>query len=279
MPGRQTETLQDLIAARFAEPTGIAGDRAAEGTLAQLLRHRSRRRFKPDPIPQETMDLLFACALSAPAKSDLQQVAIIDFRDPAKRDAVTDLIPSMPWIKQAPVFLLFCGDGRRIRRICDGRGTRFAHDPLDAFLNAAADAAIVMQNFIVAAEAEGLGCCPISAVREVTEDIAAIAELPSGVFPFAGLCLGHPADDPWISARLPMRLTVHANTYNDDALDEEIASYSARRAAVNPYRKQRDTERYGEKDDYGWSDDKARQTSHTDRLSFTRYVKANGFDL
>ncbi len=75
--------------------------------------------------------------------------------DPDKREAVTDLIPSMPWIKQAPVFLLFCGDALRIERICEHRGTTFAHEPIDAFLNAAADAAIVMQNFIVAAEGAG----------------------------------------------------------------------------------------------------------------------------
>ena len=272
-------TLKDLITARFAEDLNIGADRAATGTHALQLGHRVRRRYKPDPIPAETLDVLFACALSAPAKSDLQQVAIINFVDPARRAAVTDLIPSMPWIKQAPVFLLFCGDSRRIRRVCELRGKTFAHDPLDALVNAAADAAIVMQNFIVAAAAEGLGCCPISAVREVTEEIAALAELPDGVFPFAGLCVGHPADDPWISVRLPMRLTVHTDGYSDSALAPEIASYDARRGIANPIGKQRDPARFGEVADYGWSEDKARQTADTDRLSFTRYVKQHGFNI
>lgn len=273
------ETLKDLIAARFAEDLDIGADRPATGTHALQLAHRVRRRYKPDPIPAKTLELLFACALSAPAKSDLQQVAIINFAEPQRREAVTDLIPSMPWIKQAPVFLLFCGDSRRIRRVCELRGKTFAHDPLDALINAAADAAIVMQNFITAAEAEGLGCCPISAVREVTDEIAALAELPDGVFPFAGLCVGHPADDPWISVRLPMRLTVHTDGYSDGTLETEIASYDARRDAANPIGKQRDSARFGKAADYGWSEDKARQTSDTDRLSFTRYVKRRGFEI
>lgn len=274
-----TQSLKQLIEARFAEELSVGADRAAEGTHALQLRHRSRRRYADTPIPDETLELLFSCALSAPAKSDLQQVAIINFSEPDIRGAVTDLIPSMPWIKQAPVFLLFCGDGRRIRRVCELRGTAFAHDPLDAFMNAAVDAAIVMQNFIVAAEAEGLGCCPISAVREVTSQIADIAQLPEGVFPLAGLCVGHPSDDPAISVRLPTRLSVHANRYNDDALETELDAYDTRRREKNPYRNQRDTDRFGSKDDYGWSDDKARQTSHTDRMDFTNYVKANGYDL
>jgi len=274
-----TETLNDLISARFAEATDIGKDRPAEGTHALQLKHRSRRRYTSEPVSQGVLDLLFACALSAPAKSDLQQVAIIQFADDTKRAAVTDLFPSMPWIKQAPVFLLFCGDGRRIRKICELRNTEFAHEPVDAFLNAAADAAIVMQNFIIAAEAEGLGTCPISAVREVTDEIAEFAGLPEGVFPFAGLCVGHPADDPWISVRLPMRLTVHKDTYDDQNLQTEIASYDERRGRVNPFRNQRETDRFGAKENYGWSDDKARQTANTDRLSFVRYLLRNGHKL
>ena len=73
----------------------------------------------------------------------------------------------MPWIKSAPVFLLFCGDSYRIRTVCKMHKTTFAHDPLDAFLNTATDTAMVLQNFIIAAEAAGLGCCPISAVRRI----------------------------------------------------------------------------------------------------------------
>ncbi len=36
---------------------------------------------------------------------------------------------------------------------------------LDAFFNATVDAGIALSAFSIAAEAVGLGCCPISAVR------------------------------------------------------------------------------------------------------------------
>lgn len=274
-----TDTLKDLIDRRFADDQPIGAGKAPSDVQKLILGHRSRRRFHPTPIADDTMAALFACALSAPAKSDLQQVAIVRFTDPAKRKAVTDLMPSMSWTAQAPEFLLFCGDGRRVRKVCEMRGTAFGHDPLDAFMNAAADAAIVMQTFIIAAEAEGLGCCPISGVREVNDEIVAIAGLPEGVFPFAGLVVGHPSDDPWISARLPMALTVHENTYDDSDFVQEIESYDSRRAAVNPYGKQRGVDKWGESSSYGWSTDKARQTAATERTSFCRYVLNNGFPI
>ncbi len=268
-----SESAKEMIIRRFGPSDLDVGTAPLDTVHAQLLSHRSRRRYAEQPVEPALLNRLMACALSAPAKSDLQQVSIIDLVDDDQRSKVTSLVPSMPWIKQAPVFLLICGDGRRIKRICDIRGTTFAHDPLDAFLNAAADAAIVMQNFIVAAEAVGLGCCPISGVRDATSEIADLVNLPDDVFPFVGLCVGYPTDDPAISLRLPMSTTVHQDVYDDEELESDIARYDKSRSRANPYSKQRDTDTYGSKENYGWSDDKARQTSHTDRMNFVQYVQ------
>ena len=73
------------------------------------------------------------------------------------------------------------------------------------FMNAAVDAGLVLQAFITAAEALGLGCCPISVVRNHVEKVAALLELPPGVFPVAGLCVGYPRQPGWTSMRLPPR--------------------------------------------------------------------------
>ncbi len=274
-----TTFLSNLIADRFATPTKIGQDRPAHGTHALQLRHRSIRKFKPTPIGDDVLQLLYACALSAPSKSDLQQVAIIHIDDDQRRTQINQLLPNMPWIASAPVFLLFCGDSRRIRDVCVAQGTNFAHDPLDALFNATTDTAMVLQNFIIAAEAEGLGCCPISAVRDITDEIATLTNLPDGVFPLAGLCVGYADADPALSVRLPMALTCHKNSYENRHQDRLVADYDARRRKTNPYKSQRKTAEYGEDPTYGWSTDKARQTSSTDRLSFTAYIRKHGFDL
>jgi Nitroreductase family len=73
------------------------------------------------------------------------------------------------------------------------RGHTFANDHLDAFFNATVDAAIALETFVAAAEAAGLGCCPISVIRNHAEEVSGLLGLPDHVFPVAGLGVGIPA--------------------------------------------------------------------------------------
>ena len=114
-------TIADLIQERFGLPTEAGRARPAEGALALLLSHRTHRRYKPDPIPDDVVEMALAAALSAPSKSDLQQVGIVLVKDRTMQATIGSFIPDMPWIAQAPLFMVFCGDNRRIRRISELR--------------------------------------------------------------------------------------------------------------------------------------------------------------
>src|SRR5690606_37825226 len=279
MTRTEARTIADLIEDRFGLATEAGRGMAAEGPLARILSRRTHRRYDSRPVPEDLLEVLFACAFSASAKSDLQQASVVVIRDAEKRRRIADLIPSMPWIGNAPVFMIWLGDSRRIRRICDMRGKPFANDHLDAFLNAAVDCGLAMQTFILAAEATGLGCCPISVVRNHVDQIGEILELPDWVFPVAGLCLGWPAREGFISMRLPPSVTVHTDRYDDSCLAEEIGGYDRRRDARYsiPAEQQRMTDKYGVADFYGWSEDKARQVSVTEREKLGPYVRRKRF--
>ena len=275
------KTIADLIEHRYGISSGAGSDMPAEGELASILSHRTHRRFTDQPVPDELLEVLLAAAFSAPAKSDLQQGSVVIVRDAAKRQAVADLIPSMEWIGTCPVFMIFLGDSRRIRRICKMRGKPFANDHLDAFLNAAVDSGLVMMNFIRAAEAVGLGCCPISVVRNHIDAIAEIIELPDHVFPVAGMTLGHPVAKGFVSLRLHPAVNVHVDRYDDSNLQPEIDAYDRRRDArfSIPAEKQRDNDTHGVANFYGWSEDKARQVSTTERDQLATYLTRKGFNL
>ena len=159
------------------------------------------------------------------------------------------------------------------------RDKPFATDHLDQFMNAAVDAGIVMATFIRAAEAVGLGTCPISAIRNRARDISAMLGLPDWVFPVAGLTLGYPARPGRISPRLPLDVTVHAERFDESKVREQIDRYDRRRHALQPYSRQRYVDRFGESDFYGWSEDKARQYSVQERADFGAFVRAKGFKL
>ena len=275
------KTIADLIEHRFGISSGAGTDMPAEGELASILSHRTHRRFTDQPVSEELLEVLLAAAFSAPAKSDLQQGSVVILRDAGKRKEIADLMPAMPWIGTCPVFMIFLGDSRRIRRICEMRGKPFANDHLDAFLNAAVDSGLVLMNFIRAAEAVGLGCCPISVVRNHIDRIAEILELPDHVFPVAGMTAGYPVAEGFVSLRLHPAINVHVDRYDDSNLEAEIDAYDRRRDArfSIPAEKQRDSERHGAANFYGWSEDKARQVSTTERDQLAAYLTRKGFNL
>ncbi len=270
--------LAQALAERFGTRFDIPSARGTD-ILAGMAEHRSHRRFLPQPVAPELLRVLFGCAFSAPSKSDLQQADILHVADRQKIAAIAALIPDMPWIAKAPVFLVFCGNNRRLRQLSTWRGKPFANDHLDHFMNAAVDAAIVMTSFICAAEAVGLGTCPISAVRNHPDKVSDLLALPEWVFPVAGLCVGYPQETGRISARLPLEVTVHVDRYNEDGISEHIDRYDQRRHVLQPYRRQRHVECYGEAEFYGWSEDKARQYGEPTRSDFGAFVRRKGFHL
>ena len=264
---------------RYGEALTVTPEQSGIAELARIAEHRSLRRYRPDPVSPDLLRLLCACALSAPTKSDLQQADIIHVADAAKRRRIVAHLPEMPWILDAPVFLVFCGNNRRIRHIGEWRGKPFANEHLDHFMNAAVDAGIVMMNFISAAEAAGLGTCPISAIRNAIDTVGRELELPEGVFPVAGLCMGYPAASGHISPRLPLDVTVHTDRYDETRLREHVDAYDQRRNANHPYGKQRRIKQFGAAEFYGWSEDKARQYAEPERTDFGAYIRRQGFSL
>ncbi len=275
----EARRIEHAAAERFGATLSIAPDASGLEELARNLEHRSHRRYAERPVPPELLQVLFACAFSAPSKSDLQQADIIHVSDAARRRAIVETIPDMPWIMNAPVFLIFCANNRRIRQIGDWRGKPFVNEHLDHFMNAAVDAGLVMMNFIRAAEAAGLGTCPISAVRNRADTVSGVLELPQGVFPVAGLCAGYPAEAGRMTPRLSLNVTVHEDRYSESELREKIEAYDRRRHAVLPYRRQRNIERFGEAPFYGWSEDKARQYAVPERTDFGAFIRKQGFSL
>jgi len=277
--GEAVEIIQDALFARFGERFAVDDKLSGLDELARLASRRVCRRYAARDVPPELLRLLCACALSAPSKSDLQQADILIVRDKERRGEIARLMPAMPWLIEAPVFLVFLANGRRVPQLSALRGKPFPNDHLDLFFNASVDAAIVLATFVRAAEAAGLGCCPISVIRDHAPAIAALLQLPEKVVPVAGMCLGWPAEQGALSPRLSLQTTVHEERFQEGDLAGQIEAYDRRRAATRPYRNQRDVARFGRAEFYGWSEDKARQYAVPQRADFGAFVRAQGFHL
>ena len=267
--------------ARFGDDSDLPQDVPEIAWLRQVLMRRTHRRYAERPVPEPLLRLLLAAAFSASSKSDFQQASIVQVVERTQRNLLAALVPDMPWIGSAPVFLVFCGDVRRLERLGELRGHTMENGKLEGFFNAAIDAALVLQTFILAAETAGLGCCPISALRNHAEEVAAVLCLPDKVFPVAGLCVGYPAAAGHVSMRLPLAVTVHRDRYDDAHLGAAVDAYDARRNARYAIlrEQQRSPEVFGHAAFYGWSEDKARQATMPEEQSFPAYLRARGFKL
>ncbi len=272
-------SIKAALSERFGEQLDVDEGLSGLDELARIAAHRVHRRYLARDITSSQLRLLCACALSAPSKSDLQQADILIVRDRAKIRAVADLLTEMPWVRETPVFLVFLANGRRLPQMSQRNGKPFPNDHLDLFFNATVDGAIVMTTFVRAAEAVGLGCCPISVIRDHAATISEMFALPEKVIPIAGMCVGWPAEKGGITPRLSLETTVHEESFSETDVTKEIDAYDRRRAAKRPYRNQREPERFGHAEFYGWSEDKARQYAEPLRADFGAFVRAKGFRL
>lgn len=264
---------------RFGTAPVLPSEVQGAEALTRMAAHRSHRKFQTRPVDPGLLSLLCAVALSAPTKSDLQQRDIVVVQDPALRRGLEGLMPSVDWLPGAPALLVVCGNNRRQRRLHELRGHVLANDHLDAFFNAATDAAIVLAWLVATAETAGLGCCPVSAIRNEAEAVSTLLHLPSHVFPYAGLALGWPADEGTLNPRLPLAATVHVDHFGDADLATHVADADQRRITQKPFAKQRFEAELGVAEAYSWSEDVTRQYSHPERAGFGAYVRARGFNL
>jgi nitroreductase/FMN reductase [NAD(P)H] len=278
-----TKSFADHLDYRFGNAAPLVLPDEVPASWTTLAARGSCRKFEAERLDPGLIRTLAALALAAPSKSDLQQRDIVLIVEEALRARLNLLLTTgplaQPWIEAVPHLLVFCGNHRRQRQLHEQRGRPFVNDHLDAFFNAALDAGIALAQFVTAAEAIGLGCCPVSAIRNHAAEVSSLLALPDHVFPVAGLALGRPAGPPEISPRLPLAQTFHTDRYDEGDAAAAIAAYDARRRAVQPYAKQRYVEAFGEAPDYGWSEDKARQYAKPERADFGGFVRQKGFRL
>jgi nitroreductase len=269
--------LLQCLEQRFGEqlpwPQGCLDAQQTEALLA-LASRASHRQWLEQPVDPALLRLLVGVAMSAPSKSDLQQVEFIEVRSADQRAAVQDLVPSMPWIAQAPVLMVVCGTGARFRRAFERAGQPFVNEHLDGMFNPTTDAAMALMHLLVAAGAAGLAGVPISVLRDRASELARILVLPEHVFPVAGLCLGYPSGARSVTPRFALQASLHVDRHGgggaalDPALDEFDRRYQAFRQSHLPV---------GASPAGTWSQDKTRQYASTQRADWGAFLRGQGF--
>jgi len=267
------QSLECTLRERFGDDIAVPANTEGLTTLARFAERRSCRDFNHEPVSPELVRLLIATALSAPSKSDLMQIDVVQIVDSAIQEQIGELLPSMPWVKTAPVLLVLCGNGRRLRQVSDQHDVEFGNDHLDAFFNPSVDVGIALGYLLGAAAAMGLGSCPISVIRNHCERIDALLALPELVFPVCGVALGWPMQPATgVSVRLPLDVTHHVGRHDDRTSECSIRDYDERRGRHDGFDPASAQFR-------GWSRAKALMYAEPQRTDFGVYIRRKGFCL
>lgn len=242
--------------------------------------HASMRHYKPDALPTESVETIISAAQRASTSSNLQLYSVIAVTDAGKRDRLAVLSADQDFIRQAPVFLVWCADLARLDRACQLRGIPHVTKYADVFLTAAVDASLASQNAALAAEALGLGICYVGSLRNHPRAVIELLQLPRLVFPLFGMTLGVPVKQAKVKPRLPLAAILHWEAYpaDQDALLEE---YDRSMAASGIY-EGRQTPYPGRDiatDAYGWLEHSARRASKASRTDLRDELVKSGFLL
>jgi len=183
--------------------------------IREIAQHRTIRRYKSDPIPEEVLDEILRAGTRASNTGNMQLYSMIVTTDPALRQALAPCHFNQPCVMQAPVLITFCADVYRFSRWCEQRGAKPEYDNFIWFVNAAIDAMLASQNVALEAEAHGLGIVYLGTTTYTADRIAGILKLPRGVVPITTIAVGYPDEQPPLTERLPPEAVIHRETYRD----------------------------------------------------------------
>ena len=128
----------------------------------------------------------------------------------------------MPWIEDAPAFLVFAANGGRLQTISKLRGKPFPNNHLDLLFNATVDAALVLATFYPSSRSRRTWLLSDQRYSGSLPTVSNLLQLPELVIPVAGLCVGWPAQRGEINPRLSLRTTVVENNYLPRDLAGEV---------------------------------------------------------
>lgn len=196
--------------------------------LDLIASHRSIRRFRPDPVPDDDFAAILEAATRASSNGNMQTYSMIVTRDPERKARLCELHFGQEHILQAPALITFIVDWHRMNRWCRLSGTEPGYDNLLSFLVGFADTLVAAQNAACAAEALGYGICYLGTTLSASTKIADFLALPESVFPAITLVIGRPDENPSVRARLPREGIVHEECYHRPSDDEVRATYRNR---------------------------------------------------
>ena len=145
-----------------------------------MMKRRSVRLFKDQEIPESMIEKLLDAAIHAPSGGNIQPLSIILVRSLEGKKKLAELAGGQPWVRNAPLSMIFCLDFYRIKKWAEMCQTDFrGEEAINHFLIAYADLMVAAQNVVILAESFGLGSVYVGSIQHEIDEIRNFFEIPS----------------------------------------------------------------------------------------------------
>lgn len=185
------------------------------------MKRRSARNFKDQEIPEHIIEELLDAANNAPSGGNIQPISIILVREAERRKELAEMVGDQPWVKNAPLSMIFCIDFFRIKKWASMFDTDFkGENALSHFLIAYADLMCSAQNVVILAEDYGLGSVYIGTILDAIDKVRKYFTIPKHVLPMMVLSIGYPKSVPKNVPKLKRDVIAHREKYRELSDDE-----------------------------------------------------------
>ncbi len=156
---------------------------------------RSVRRYRKDPVEDEKIMKCLEAARWAPSASNRQPWHFVVVRDDKTRKKLADMHPYGRFMKESPVVVVVLGDPEKHPKY-------YLYDPC-----------VAIQNFLLAAYAQGLGTCWMGVINVDFEgDMKALLNIPERMRILCCVSVGYPDEKP-VSTRKELSEIVSYEKY------------------------------------------------------------------
>jgi nitroreductase len=199
-----------------------------------MMKRRSVRVFKDQEIPESMIEKLLDAAIHAPSGGNIQPLSLILVRSIEGKKKLAELAGGQPWVRNAPLSMLFCIDFYRIKKWAEMCQTEFqGEEAINHFFIAYADLMAAAQNVVILAESFGLGSVYIGSIQHEIDEIRNFFELPLYVLPLMALSIGYPKSVPQNIPKLKKDVVVHHEKYRKPEGDEIRRAFDEKYGAID----------------------------------------------
>jgi nitroreductase len=199
-----------------------------------MMKRRSVRLFKDQEIPESMIEKLLDAAIHAPSGGNIQPLSLILVRSVEGKKKLAELAGGQPWVRNAPLSIIFCLDFYRIKKWAEMCQTEFrGEEAINHFFIAYADLMVAAQNVVILAESFGLGSVYVGSIQHEIDEIRNFFELPLYVLPLMVLSIGYPKSIPQNIPKLKKDVIVHQERYRKSEENEIRRAYDEKYGVID----------------------------------------------